>query len=68
VTDVEQIEVAIGQRDAITGAAPVIHALAQFLAAQDFVWRLQFRVLSYQRSMRPRRRRRLLDGLQQLFP
>ena len=54
----QQIEAAIGQRDAFAGAPPLFDALAQFFAAQNFsVLRL--------RSMRSCRRRRLVNGVQQ---
>jgi len=36
VADVEQIEASIGERDAMSGAAPCRHALAQIFATKDF--------------------------------
>ena len=47
VAHVQQIEAAIGQRDAFTAAAPLCCARTQLFAAQDFVWLFQFRAFSY---------------------
>ena len=47
MSDMQQIEVAIGQRDTLTGATPLVYAPAQCIAAQDFVLQIQFRAFSY---------------------
>jgi hypothetical protein len=47
VADVQQIEIAIGQRNALAGAPPFLYALAKLAAAQDFIVCVQLCACSY---------------------
>jgi hypothetical protein len=44
----QQIEVAVRERDAFAGAPPFLYALAQFFPAQDFVVCFQLCVFTLQ--------------------
>lgn len=67
VTDVKQIESAIGQCDGFAGAAPFRNLLLQFFAAKDFVPNRFSRIRFFLSLMRPGHRRGLGDRMQQ-FP
>jgi len=41
MTDVQQIEVAVGQRNAFARTPPFLYALAEFASTQDFIFRAQ---------------------------